>query len=759
MQLPRLPGLGPETQRKLNKIGIKHVQDLLWHLPLRYENRAQLTPIAKLRDGQTALIQGCIQRITRSEKTITLLLEDASGRISIRLFQQRTWQTPHLQENNWLRCYGVVQNLSTQKPALATSSQKNHTNQTSHYMLQPDWQRCEPNQAFIPHDHYTPIYPTTAGLSQKKLRTLIQQMLDHAHTQSLLQPLRSLSPSWWPISLPSLLDALRLLHAPPLSLPLQDGHLQDGHLQELNADCLDAEFSDTTPADQALVQARNSLALIELVHHFAELSRLSGLQQQAQIAPALAMDAVTEQQFLQRLPFQLTDGQQQAWQAIAEDLKQTQPMRRLLQGDVGCGKTIITALAAQAAIHSGYQVALMVPTEILAQQHFLSFKQWFAEGQVALLTGSTRSQAKRAIKAALACGDIQIIIGTQALFQSTVQFHRLGLVMIDEQHRFGVAQRLALVRRATHLIPHQLTLTATPIPRTLAMTLSGQRQVSVITQMPHGRKPIITAVMSEQKRPELLQRIQFCIGQGEQVFWVCPLIEESDVLTCAAAERTYQQLTEQLSEKLTEQLTENLTEQHNPAVTTAPAGGVDRAGIRIGLLHGRMHDADKLAVLNAFREQQLQLLVATSVIEVGVDIPNANLLIIENAERQGLAQLHQLRGRVGRGQQQGYCILLYKPPLGAISRQRLEILRQHTDGFLVSQHDLTLRGPGQWLGTQQSGHRPFRFADMPQDSELAEQAAHLVNELEQHHPNLLPLLMNIWQPYEAIPDGLSLADG
>ncbi len=694
MQLPRLTGLGPETQRKLNKIGITHVQSLLWHLPLRYENRAQLTPIAELTDGQTALIQGVIQRVITNPKTVTVILEDASGNIALRLFQQRTWQTPHLVQDNWLRCYGVVQAQPSQ---------------TRKQMLQPDWQRCTADEPIDNHDHYTPIYPTTAGLSQNKLRSLIKQMIIHAHTQSLLQPLRIPSQGQWPKPLLPIPDALQLLHAPPLTL-------------------------DPEQRDQQLEQARESLAFIELIHHFAEIARLQHFQQQAltatRAAPSFILDAAVEQQFLQRLPFQLTQGQQQAWLAIADDLQQSQPMRRLLQGDVGCGKTIVTALAALAAIHNGYQVALMVPTEILAQQHYLSFKNWFVEvenARVALLTGSTSAKQKRELKAALHQGDIQIIIGTQALFQSTVHFHKLGLVMIDEQHRFGVAQRLALVRRANDKIPHQLTLTATPIPRTLAMTLSGQRQVSVITQMPHGRKPIITAVMSEQKRPQLLQRIQHSLAQGEQIFWVCPLIEESEILTCAAAERTHQLLREQLTE------------------------------VRVGLLHGRMHETDKLAVLQAFRDQQLQLLVATSVIEVGVDIPNANLLIIENAERQGLAQLHQLRGRVGRGQQQGYCILLYKPPLGCISRQRLDILRNHTDGFLVSQHDLEIRGPGQWLGKQQSGHHPFRFADMPLDSDLAEQAAELVSTLEKNQPHLLRGLMNIWQPYE-ISDAHCMAD-
>jgi ATP-dependent DNA helicase RecG len=688
MQLPRLNGLGPETLRKLNKLGILHVQSLLWHLPLRYENRAQLTPIAQLQDGQTALIQGEIQRVIDNKKTLTVILQDDTGSIAMRLFQQRTWQTPHLVKNNWLRCYGVVQVYQQQLQ-----------------MLQPDWQRCTPDEPLQHSEHYTPIYPTTAGLSQSKLRSFVQQMLSHAHTQSLLLPLRSCQADW-PHQLLPLQDALQLLHAPPMSLNAEQ-------------------------RDEQLEQARESLAFIELIHHFAELARLQDLS--VQEAPVFNMDAQLEQQFLQRLPFQLTDGQQQAWRSIADDLQQQQPMRRLLQGDVGCGKTIVTALAALAAIQNGYQVALMVPTEILAQQHYLSFKNWFIDTKVALLTGSATAKNKRELKAALQQGETQIIIGTQALFQATVHFLNLGLVMIDEQHRFGVAQRLALVRRATPTImqkmPHQLTLTATPIPRTLAMTLSGQRQVSVITQMPHGRKPIITAVMSEKKRPQLLQRIQFSIQQGEQVFWVCPLIEESEILTCAAAERTHQQLSEQLAE------------------------------VRVGLLHGRMSEADKLAVLQAFRNQELQLLVATSVIEVGVDIPNANLLIIENAERQGLAQLHQLRGRVGRGQQQGYCILLYKPPLGAISRQRLDILRNHTDGFLVSQHDLDIRGPGQWLGKQQSGHRPFRFADMPHDSELAEQAAALVNQLQQQNPQLLKNIMNIWQPYEALTDGLSLADG
>lgn len=686
MQLPRLSGLGPETQRKLSKLGISHVQSLLWHVPLRYENRAQLTPIADLQDGQTALIQGEIQRIITGAKTLTVLIQDATGSIALRLFQQHSWQTPHLVKNNWLRCYGVVQAYQNQLQ-----------------MLQPDWSRCTPDEPIVQDDRYTPIYPTTSGLSQSKLRSLIQSMLTHAHTHTLLQPLSIHQQTIWPQQLLPLQDALQLLHSPHLSL---------------EADQL----------DQQLEQARTSLAFVELLHHFAEVLRL---QIDSRQAPALTNNTENEQRFLANLPFQLTDGQQQAWRAIAADLCQPQPMRRLLQGDVGCGKTIVSALAALAAVQNGYQVALMVPTEILAQQHLRSFQRWFAhtDFQIALLTGSLSAGKKRAIKTALQAGEIQIVIGTQALFQATVHFQQLGLVIIDEQHRFGVVQRLALVRRATTYIPHQLTLTATPIPRTLAMTLSGQREVSVIQQLPKGRKPIITAVMSEHKRPQLLQRIHHSIAQGEQVFWVCPLIEESELLTCEAAERTHQQLSEQLQD------------------------------VRVGLLHGRMNEADKLDVLQAFRDQQLQLLVATSVIEVGVDIPNANLLIIENAERQGLAQLHQLRGRVGRGQQQGYCILLYHPPLGTISRQRLDILRQHTDGFLVSQHDLDIRGPGQWLGKQQSGHKPFRFAELPQDSALAEQAAAIAKHLHHNNPRLLQGLMTIWQPYEAAVDGLSLADG
>ena len=527
--------------------------------------------------------------------------------------------------------------------------------------------------------HYTPIYPTTRGLTQKKLEKLIQLALEYAASHQILnQPRPALSGIFSEHSI-SPLDALSTLHHPPANLHFESLHEQ-------------------------LERWRRRLAEDESISHIACIQRYQQHVKQRQ-GIAQPLSAERYQKFLSQLPFELTGAQQQAWREISEDLAQSIPMQRLLQGDVGSGKTVIAALCALTATENHMQCAIMAPTELLARQHYEQLQAWFSDTElnIELLTGHLSAKQKRDALAALQSHQAHIIIGTQALFQKAVEFAALGLVVIDEQHRFGVAQRMALCAKNPDRHPHQLTLTATPIPRTLAMTFYGVVSVSVLDELPKGRKPVITAVMPEQKRPQLIERLRVVLSQSEQVFWVCTLIEESEHLNSIAAAETHAFLTQ--------------------ALPTA----------RIGLVHGQLNDAEKQATVTAFKDKALDLLVATTVIEVGMNVPNANLLIIENSERMGLAQLHQLRGRVGRGQQQAYCVLLYKPPLSENSRKRLDIIRNSHDGFKISEADLELRGPGEWLGVRQSGLLSFRIAELEKDSDLLPLAEAFVLE----HQNTL----------------------
>lgn len=537
----------------------------------------------------------------------------------------------------------------------------------------------------------TPIYPTTEGVYQQTIRSLCEQALSYLNPQSVTELLpAALAAAEMPLA-----EAIHVLHQPP------------------------------TDADQqALLEgihpAQRRLALEELIAH--HVSMLIARQQAQQVrAVPIQSNGNLSKAFLARLPFTPTAAQQRVAQEIAADMAQSYPMLRLVQGDVGSGKTLVAALAALPVIESGYQVALMAPTEILAEQHALSFRLWFeALGiEVGWLAGKSKGKAREQTLQMLAAGQIQFIVGTHALFQAGVEFQHLALVIIDEQHRFGVHQRLALREKgeSAGVHPHQLVMTATPIPRTLAMTAYADLATSVIDELPPGRTPIQTVAIPDTRRGQIIERVnEVCSQQGRQAYWVCTLIEESDVLQCQAAEDTATQLAEQLPD------------------------------LRIGLVHGRMKPVEKEAVMYAFKAGEIDLLVATTVIEVGVDVPNASLMIIENPERLGLAQLHQLRGRVGRGSAASHCVLLYKTPLSQHANQRLAVLRDSSDGFVIAERDLELRGPGELLGARQTGLAQMKVADLVRDQALIPQVQQLAQGLVNHYPELSEQLMKRWLP-------------
>ena len=535
----------------------------------------------------------------------------------------------------------------------------------------------------------TPIYPTTEGLTQQRLRQLSQQALARLGTHSL--------PDWLPSELARdyrlapLDEAIRYLHRPP----------PDADVEELA---------------EGRHWAQHRLAFEELLTHQLSLQRLRE-QVRAQQAPALPPAKKLPQQYLANLGFAPTGAQQRVGAEIAYDLAQSEPMLRLVQGDVGAGNTVVAALAALQALEAGYQVALMAPTEILAEQHFLNFSKWLAPLglDVALLAGKLKGKARAAALEQIA-GGCPMVVGTHALFQDEVKLKRLALVIIDEQHRFGVQKRLALRQKGIdgRLCPHQLIMTATPIPRTLAMSAYADLDTSILDELPAGRTPVNTLVIADSRRDEVVERVRNACQQGRQAYWVCTLIEESEELTCQAAETSFEELSAAIGE------------------------------LRVGLIHGRMKPAEKAAVMDEFKQGKLQLLVATTVIEVGVDVPNASLMIIENPERLGLAQLHQLRGRVGRGSAASHCVLLYHAPLSQLGRERLAIMRETTDGFVIAEKDLELRGPGEMLGTRQTGLLQFKVADLMRDADLLPAVRDAAHALLEHWPQHVAPLLERW---------------
>ncbi|HKJ09856.1 MAG TPA: ATP-dependent DNA helicase RecG [Gammaproteobacteria bacterium] len=678
LAITALKGVGPQVARRLEKLGIHTVQDLLFHLPYRYEDRTRVVPMGGLRPGDPAVVEGEVQlaevRFGR-RRSLLVRVSDGTGSLTLRFFHFSGAQQSGFQRGVRVRCYGEAR-------AGATTLE----------MVHPEYRVLTADEPPPPEDHLTPVYPTTEGVHQLSLRRLADAALSCLDGP---QGNGTVLPEWLPpeilqrFRLPSLAEAVRYVHRPP----------PDAALAELGA---------------GLHPAQQRLAFEELLAHHLSLRRLRHRARSRQ-APPLDGGGALLDGFLAALPFAPTAAQRRVIDEIRADLAASHPMLRLVQGDVGSGKTVVAACAAVQAVQSGYQAAVMAPTELLAEQHYHSFARWLEPlgVNVSWLAGKSKGAARAARLAAIASGEAAVAVGTHALFQSDVTFARLGLVIVDEQHRFGVHQRLALREKGLGdgRRPHQLTMTATPIPRTLAMTLYADLDVSVIDELPPGRTPVQTVVVSDKRRDEVVARVREACAQGRQAYWVCTLIEESEVLQCQAASDTAAALTEALP------------------------------GLRVGLVHGRLKSREKEQVMAAFKDGHIDLLVATTVIEVGVDVPNASLMIIENPERLGLAQLHQLRGRVGRGAQASTCVLLYRPPLSDAARERLGVMRDTVDGFEIARRDLELRGPGEVLGTRQTGMLQLRIADLMRDQAqlgAVEKAAELL--LKQYPERVAPLM-------------------
>lgn len=649
-KLTALKGVGPALTRKLERLNLYHTEDLLFLLPLRYEDRSHLIKLGALQPGDRCLVQGEVllaETVYRGRRSMLVRIGDGSGQITLRFFHFSRQQQAQFVAGATVRAYGDVR-----------------AGQMGVEMVHPQYKILRNQEDHGLDDTLTPVYPTTEGVSQGRLRNLVSQA-----TRIMQQdpPIELLPEDVLArLQMPSLCDALLYLHRPPTDVDL-------GLLMRGKHAC------------------QQRLAFEELLAHYLSLRNLRTLARK-EVAVALTAGTDLAGRFISSLPFTLTGAQSRVVKEITSDLSLPHPMMRLVQGDVGSGKTVVAAIACLQAIATGVQAAVMAPTELLAEQHYRNFSEWFRELGVepAWLSGSQGAPAKRRSLEAIGNGKASLIIGTHALFQEGVQFNGLGLIVIDEQHRFGVHQRMALRDKGAQGRgqPHQLVMTATPIPRTLAMAAYADLDISVIDELPPGRQPVQTVVLPDTRRNEVIQRVRRACEAEQQAYWVCPLIEESAVLDYQAAEASFEMLQSALP---------NLT---------------------IGLLHGRMKTADKDKMMRAFKDGRIKVLVATTVIEVGVDVPNASLMIIENAERMGLSQLHQLRGRVGRGSTQSTCVLLYKPPLGQLAKNRLAVLRRTFDGFEVAQRDLELRGPGEMLGTRQTGLPQYRVADLLRDADL-----------------------------------------
>ncbi|MDP1601881.1 MAG: ATP-dependent DNA helicase RecG [Legionella sp.] len=672
-----LAGVGPALTAKLAKCGINTIADLLFYLPFRYQDRTRITPIQDLRANDYCVIAGrvCKTEVKYGKRMMLYCyVEDKTGLVKLRFFHFNKQQVKALNESTWIRAFGEVRVFAEQME-----------------MIHPEYRLLESEDDITVDETLTPIYPLTEGLTQTRLRQLVKIALSSC--QSSLSQLEWMTPQQLQNAyFPPMGEAITLLHNPPpdiSSTALEEGRyppLQRMVFDELLAQRLSMQFAR---------QHRNELS-----------------------APFIAKEDNLQKRFIAQLPYELTVAQQRVTEDIATDLAQTQPMLRLIQGDVGCGKTTVAALAALQAIAAGFQVALMAPTDLLSEQHFSNFKKWFEPlGLICKrLSGKMGVKERRETLQQLVNGECQLLIGTHALFQDGVEFSQLGLIIIDEQHRFGVEQRLLLQKKGqqNQTIPHQLLMTATPIPRTLAMTQFSHLDISIIDELPPGRIPVKTAVLSQEKREPIIQRLKAAIASGAQAYWICTLIEESEKLQCQAATLTAEMLQNQLPD------------------------------VRTGLVHGRMKPVEKEATMIAFKERRLDLLVATTVIEVGVDVPNASLMVIENAERLGLSQLHQLRGRVGRGNTQSFCLLLYQTPISAVGRARLNCMRETCDGFIIAEKDLELRGSGEVLGTRQSGYKQFKIADLQRDKALLPQVAAISSELLNKAPDTAKIIARRW---------------
>lgn len=671
-----LHGIGDRMAEKLKRLNILTIQDLLFHLPYRYQDRSRVSPMNRLHIGDYAVVEGEIQHVTipRRGKTKALfLLKDQAGFIYLRLFHINPFQRQQLQDGVRLRCFGEVR-----------------FGPQGFEMVHPEYQVIEPGLIASLEKNLTPIYPATEGLSQLMLRKLTDRALEFLEKNDITEiiPVEILKQ----FSFPSLKSALSFVHRPPI---------------DTSVDLLTERMH---PYQKRLVFEEllaHRLSLLKLKKNFQTLRAVSLIKKNSLI-----------ENFIKQLPFELTSAQKRVCNEIQADLEKDYPMLRLVQGDVGSGKTIVAAMAVLQAIENGYQSAILAPTEILAEQHYRYFQKYLTPlgVKVGLFSSQLKTSERKTILSQSASGEIQLAIGTHAIFQKDVKFAKLALMVVDEQHRFGVEQRAMLREKGSHgdVHTHQLIMTATPIPRTLAMSAYADLDCSVIDELPPGRTPVMTSVISNSRRVEILTRIREACGSGRQAYWVCTLIEESDALQCQAALETALQLQKTLPD------------------------------IKIGLIHGRMKSQEKEQVMAEFKAGKIQLLVATTVIEVGVDVPVASLMVIENAERLGLAQLHQLRGRVGRGAIASHCLLMYQSPLSALAKERLAVMRETNDGFKIAQRDLELRGPGEVLGTRQTGEIGLRIADLLRDSDLLPQVQQAADIIIEKFPEAMADFIKRW---------------
>lgn len=675
--LSTLSGVGASQAGKLAKLGLHSVQDLLLHLPMRYEDRTQLYAINDLLPGIYATVEGEVLHTDISfgrRRMMTCQIGDGSGVLTMRFFNFNAGMKNSLAPGKRVTAYGEIKR-----------------GQRGAEIIHPEYRVQGENSVTELQETLTPVYSTTEGVRQATLRNLTEQALTLLETCAIAELLPP-DLSQGMISLP---DALRTLHRPPPDMALAE--LESGK----------------HPAQRRLIMEEL------LAHNLSMLAVRAGAQRYHAL-PMTARHTLCDR-LLAALPFKPTGAQQRVVAEIERDLEHDYPMMRLVQGDVGSGKTLVAALAALNVIAYGKQVALMAPTELLAEQHANNFRQWFEPLgiEVGWLAGKQKGKARQAQQEAIASGQVAMIVGTHAIFQEQVQFNGLALVIIDEQHRFGVHQRLALWEKGEEqgFHPHQLIMTATPIPRTLAMTAYADLDTSTIDELPPGRTPVTTVAIPDTRRADIIARVKSaCSEEGRQAYWVCTLIEESELLEAQAAEATWEELKIALPD------------------------------LNVGLVHGRMKPQEKQAVMQSFKQGEIQLLIATTVIEVGVDVPNASLMIIENPERLGLAQLHQLRGRVGRGAVASHCVLLYKAPLSKTAQKRLQVLRDSNDGFVIAQCDLEIRGPGEMLGTRQTGNAEFKVADLLRDQAMIPEVQRVARHIHQHYPEQAQALIERWLP-------------
>lgn len=668
----QLQGVGNAAAALLEKLNIFTTDDLLFHLPRDYEDRSTIIPMNQLTVGRSYLLEGIVKSVDfppGKRKSMAVLLDDDSGKVTLRFYHIYKGITDRAKMGSLLRVFGEVR-----------------VGARGLEMYHPELQLITEHTP-LPQTQLTAIYPATDGLTQPKLREYVKQALLN-HSDSLPELLPQKFTNGY-----ALKEALDYIHHPPVN----------------------ANMLQLTQGSHA---AQQRLIFEELVAHQVSLLTRRAYIQQIE-APSFSPSKTFAKALLGSLPFEMTGAQKRVSKEITADLKQNKPMLRLVQGDVGAGKTLVAGVAACHALEEGWQVALMAPTEILAEQHYLNFKKWFEPLglTVSWLSGKQKGKARAAAEQSIQDGSANLVVGTHALFQDNVAFAKLGLVIIDEQHRFGVDQRLALRNKGLNgMTPHQLVMTATPIPRTLAMSAYGDLDTSVIDELPPGRTPIQTVTIPLDRREQVLQRIATNCAEGKQAYWVCTLVEQSETLDAQAAEATFAEMKERFPD------------------------------LNIGLVHGKMKADEKQSVMQQFKNNELQLLIATTVIEVGVDVPNASIMVIENAERLGLSQLHQLRGRVGRGAKASFCALLYKNPLSQNGQERLRIMRETNDGFLIAEKDLELRGPGELLGTKQTGDMGFRVAKLERDDHLLNQAHYVAQQVLTHYPKNAEALLKRWLP-------------